>query len=145
MHVLWLSIQSMSPSRPCIVDSKVFFWYPLHFRLLQSFLSLFHRFSMPHLMFGYRCLHQFPSLARWSLADDSSARLLSASVTCHCQWCQAWAPSHGMGLKLEQSWADRSLKFCSIFTPAYFVDRIDYRSKILWLGWCPNPSIVSLA
>ena len=44
-----------------------------------------------------------------------------------------WALSHGMGLKLVQSFVSYSLNLCSIFIPTHIVDRINYGLKVLWL------------
>lgn len=56
-----------------------------------------------------------------------------------------WAPSHGVGLKLNQPLVGQSLTFCSIFTPAHLVGRKYCKLKVLWLGWCSNSSTGSLA
>lgn len=53
--------------------------------------------------------------------------------------CQEWAPSHGMGFKVEHSH-----NFFT-FTLAYLVGRANCKSKVMWLGWGPNPSTGSLA
>lgn len=49
-----------------------------------------------------------------------------------------------MDVKLVQAWAGHSLNFCSIFFPAYLVDKTNYRSNAFWLGWFPNTFIRSL-
>ena len=51
-----------------------------------------------------------------------------------------YCDSHGIGLKLEMSLIGDFLKFYTTFTPEHTAGRADCRSKILWLGWYPNPS-----
>jgi hypothetical protein len=50
-----------------------------------------------------------------------------------------YCDSHGIGLKLEMSLIGDFLKFYTTFTPEHTAGRADCRSKILWLGWGPNP------
>ena len=52
-------------------------------------------------MFDCGSLHLFQLAARWSLSEDSYARLLSASIT----GCQELVLAHGMGFKLGWSLA----------------------------------------
>lgn len=49
-----------------------------------------------------------------------------------------------MGLKLDKSLVSHSLNFCLTFTPAHLLGRKSCGQKVLWSGWCPNPSIRSL-
>lgn len=85
-------------------------------------------------MFGCRSLHQIPSVAGRSLSDDIYARLLSAGVAEYCKQCQGGlAPSPGVDLIQLHLY------------PAHVVGRTNSGSKVLWLGWWPNPSIGRLA
>ena len=59
---------------------------------------------------------------------------LSPSGSWPFRQCQAWAPSRVVALKLGQLLIDHSHKFYATITPAYLAGRIDYRSKVLWLG-----------
>jgi hypothetical protein len=52
-----------------------------------------------------------------------------------CSQCQWWAPSHGVGLKLDQSLIGHSYNFYATFTPAHFVGRTNYR----FCGWAGVP------
>lgn len=52
-----------------------------------------------------------------------------------------WAPSHDLGLKLDQALTGRSLTFCSVFSPTHLVSRTNCRLKGLWLGCCSNFSL----
>ena len=45
--------------------------------------------------------------------------------------------SHGMDLKLGQSLVGHSFNLLSIFIPEQLVGRINFGSKVLWMGWCP--------
>ena len=42
-----------------------------------------------------------------------------------------------MCLKLGWFLVGQSLSLCSIFTPPFLVDRINFGSEVLWVGWCP--------
>ena len=35
---------------------------------------------------------------------------------------------------------DHSLSLCSIFVPAFLLDRANFESKVLWVGWCSSVS-----
>ena len=48
----------------------------------------------------------------------------------------AWVSSWTIGC--------HSHNFYTTFIPAHLVGRTNCRSKVLWLGWCPNLSIGSL-
>ena len=87
----------------------------------------------------------FPWVAGWSLLDNSYAMCLSGNIACTINSVGVDSLSHGMSLKLGQSLVSHSLNFCSIFTPAYLVDKRNCGSKVLWLSWCPSPSIGSLS
>ena len=45
-----------------------------------------------------------------------------------------------MGAMLDQSWISHSHNLCAKLTLAHPIVRTDYRSKIMWLTWCPNLS-----
>lgn len=50
-----------------------------------------------------------------------------------------------MGLRLDQSSIGHSLNLLATFTPAHPTDRVDCKSKAMWLGWLPTPFTWSLA
>ena len=51
---------------------------------------------------------------------------------------------HAVGLKMDPSLVKYSDKFCTTITPAHLVGRTECRPKVLWLGWCPNPTAESI-
>lgn len=63
----------------------------------------------------------------------------------HPRRCQVWAPSRGVGLKLDQSLAGSPHKFCASIVLVNLEGGIVCRSKVLGFGWCPSPTSVSLA
>jgi hypothetical protein len=65
--------------------------------------------------------------------------LLSASITEYHQKCQGLV-ANGMVLKLGQSLVSHSLTLRNIFVPEPLVDKTNFVSKVLWMGWCPYPS-----
>ena len=91
-----------------------------------------------HSLFCYGCLHSSESAAGWSLSGTAShAWLLSASITVllivsgigACPW-------GGSQAGLVISWPFPQ----SLFHPPslhFFVDRINFRSKVMWVGWYP--------
>lgn len=56
-----------------------------------------------------------------------------ASASWPSKQCQACVPSHGIGLKLDQSEVGHFYKFCTTITPAHLAFRIDCKSKVLWV------------
>ena len=44
--------------------------------------------------------------------------------------------AHGIGLKLGWQLAAHSQSLLHPPMPAFFVDRTNFRSKVLWVGWC---------
>jgi hypothetical protein len=104
----------------------------------------------------------FQSAAWWSLSEDSHARLLPTSIRVSlivlgigaCPW-----DGSQIGLLL----VGHSLSLRSIFVPiflffgggvdfsrhgfsarqlpTFFVDRTNFGSKVLWVGWCPYLSM----
>lgn len=56
-----------------------------------------------------------------------------------------WAPTRGIGLKLDQSLASYFHDFCATFTSVYLAVRTKYRSKVLWLDSMSNPSTGNFA
>lgn len=115
----------------CLYWSSVEF---LSFPGLGSFPQLFVRLPELCPVFGCGPLHLFLSATGWSLSKDS----LSASITEYHWWCQEFAFSHGMGVKLLVGYF---LSLCSIIDPAFLVDRTHCVLKVLWVGWYPYPSI----
>ena len=102
----WHSV-SMSSDGASIVDSVGF--------LVVSLTPLAPTLFPPVcLMFGCGSLHLFSSAARLILFDDNYTKVSACKnrMSLAYQW---WAPSHGMGLKLDQSLLGHSLSFCSIF------------------------------
>jgi hypothetical protein len=50
------------------------------------------------------------------------------------QW-QAWGPSPGMDLKLNQLLVGNSHEFCATIVPVHLAGRTDCKSNVVWLGW----------
>ena len=46
-----------------------------------------------------------------------------------------------MGLRLDQSWFDHSLHFCSLFILVHLISKKNCGLKVLWLSWCPHTFI----
>jgi hypothetical protein len=46
-----------------------------------------------------------------------------------------------MGLKLGHLLVVHSFSLCSIFVPIFLLDRTNFGSKVLWVGWCPYPPL----
>lgn len=57
---------------------------------------------------------------------------------------QLWAPSNSKEFKLGQALVCLAHNVCTIFDTTHLVGRINYRSKVLLLGWCFSPSTESL-
>jgi hypothetical protein len=102
---------------------------PIPFRALNPSPNSYIRVPKLHPMFGCGSLCLSESAARWNLSEDSHARLLSVSIT-------ELVLAHGMGLILVSHF----LHFFSIFVPAFLVDRKQFGSKVVWVGWCSYPS-----
>lgn len=54
--------------------------------------------------------------------------------------CQGLVRAYGMGLRLSQFYIDHALSLCSIFFPAFHLDRTNLGSKVSWVGFCFYPS-----
>ena len=63
--------------------------------------------------------------------------LLSANITVSLIVCQGLVLAFEMGLKLDQLLVGHSFSLCSIFVPAFLVDRTNFGLKVLWVGCCP--------
>lgn len=112
------------------------------------------RFPKLCLMFGCGFLHLLPSVSRCSLSTDNWARCKSVNMEeysipfhwffyllvfsfIHGHWfvglqaqCQEWAPSHTMGLRLDQSLVCHSDKFYATFTTAHLIVRSNCGSNV---------------
>jgi hypothetical protein len=56
----------------------------------------------------------------------------------------AWIPHPGVALKLNWTLVGHSHKFFVNIVLAYIADKLDCRSKVLWLGWCLHFSFGTL-
>lgn len=171
MHV-FLSLQSLwSPYEPRLIDFRRF---PCGVLELSGSYNFFHSsagFSKVHI-FGFGSLHLSQSVAVQILSDNwsrcqsiriaeyhrnnfinffwQSCLVLSYVSGLSSLWALAlqavWGlhPSHGMVLKLEQSLL-ATHNFCTTFTPAHLIAKIDWKSKFVWLGWYSNVSTGSLS
>lgn len=113
------------------------------------YIPSFHSFAeFPNfcLMCDIGSLYLVPSVARWSLSNNSYVRLLSLSVEeCHYQ-PQWWFPSHGTCVELDQSLFGNSHNFYFIFTSAFLIGETTCNSvNSLWLGCCHSHGFRSLA
>jgi hypothetical protein len=70
-----------APKGPVSLILLVFLWSPSSLWVPQCFSNFSTRLPELHLMFGCGSLHLFTLAARWSLSEDSYARLLSVTIT----------------------------------------------------------------
>lgn len=148
----------------------VFLWYRWPLWLLQSLFFCFRiPQASPNIWQWVGSLHLFWSIARWSLFDDSCPKHQSMSIIEYIlisyysidffffllvvdsilglltsRQCQRWLLLMSW-VKLNQSLVGQFHSFWATFIPLHLISSTNCRSKILWLGWCPNPSIGSLS
>lgn len=118
-QVSWLCMSSCGFLDPIQLDQLSCF-------LPQDSLSFF-------LMFRCWSLDLFPSGARWNLSGSSYDRLLFASIQSIINGVRGYL--HGMGLRLGMSLVVHFFSLCSIFIPAFLLDRNSSRLKFLKVGW----------
>ena len=53
--------------------------------------------------------------------------------------------AHGISIKLGQLLWGHFLSLCCIFVPAFLVNRTNFGSKVLWVGWHPYHSTLGTA
>ena len=91
-----------------------------------------------HPLFGCECLNLSESGVVWILSGDSHSRLLSASVRVSLIVSEIGAcaldesligPVIGLSFSFPNSVPSHA--------PAFLVDRVDYGSNVLWVGWGP--------
>lgn len=68
----------------------------------------------------------------------------SAPGSWHSRQSQGWAPSCGMGVSLNQSLVSHSQSLYHPYPSYLHIPQTGQRSKVVWLGLCPNPSTGSL-
>jgi hypothetical protein len=91
-------------------------------------------------MVGCKYLHLSQSAA--GRASQRTAMLGSCLQAQHSisNSVRVLMPVHGMDSKSDQSLVGHSFNLCSIFVPAFLLDRSNFGSKMLKMGWCPHPS-----
>jgi hypothetical protein len=57
--------------------------------------------------------------------------------------CHELVTAHGMDPKLGSSLLSHLFSLCIIFVPAFLLDRNNFGSKILKVGWCSHLSMKS--